>query len=193
MDNPYAPPADDGAVVSPAGNAGYTISAGELVVSEGARLPKICLKTGRRGLNERSQQLVWIPLWARLLFGALGMLTSKKVNLTYFLSDEADHSRSIGTRVLIISLIAGIGTVAVAFALEMWAFALVALFGALGGMIVGARVSMPFRLRRIDDGKAYLRLAPEALRALEDHALRPRKQGRRRKKKRKNKPEAEAD
>jgi len=193
MDNPYAPPAEDGIVGEPDGPGGYHLSGGELVVTEGARLPRICIKMGTRGLNEHTQQLVWIPLWARLFFGALGMLASRKVTVTYFLSDEADHSRSVGNRVLGGSLIAGIGIGGGAVLLEMWALAMVALLGMLFGIVIGARVAMPFRLRRIDDGRAFLRLSPAALRAFEDHASRPKTKRKRRKKKRKARPAEEGD
>jgi hypothetical protein len=188
MYNPYAPPADDSAFAPQAAigaDGRYRIEGQDLIVADGARLPKICIKTGGRGRNERTQQFMWIPVWARFLFGALGTLAAKKATLTYFLSDEAEHERQTGNRILLVSLAGGVVIGGLALLGEMFGLAFAAFVGLILGVIVGARYGMGFRLLKIADGEVYLRLKPEARLAFADRAQRPRK------KRRKKLPRAE--
>ena len=184
--NPYTTPQAE-TILSPSAQVDprtFYVEGKLLVVSHGAELPNLCIKTGIElpDAKRKKKTLYWAhPAWAFLLLTGLiiylivYLCIRKKVTFTYSLSKQAKR-KTLGMVLACLFLTFGSLAASIFFFSANDPTGNYDMFGAAGivlfiiGLIVTAMVSGPFRVKKHKDGWFYIVGAgKEFLRALESN------------------------
>lgn len=132
----------------------FRLDGNELVVTSGASMPPICIKTGRTTqLNPVKVTLSHSPAWAFVVGGVLlAVLFQKKCDVTYFVNKEVAALHRKRRIIGVLGIILGITLVLGAAVAELPALAIVAAVVIIGAIVFLARSSLGLAISRHENG-----------------------------------------